>query len=76
MWTIPDDGEGDSTFQSLLWQEYLDVLVAGMQGIDCVLSGLRHHGRCRHDASGCQGRGAVQRRDVRGGGSRCDDRHR
>lgn len=40
MWTIPDDGEGDSTFQSLLWQEYLDVLIAGLQGIDCVLSGL------------------------------------
>lgn len=39
MWTIPDDGEGDNTLQSLLFQEYLDVLVAGMQGIDCVLSG-------------------------------------
>lgn len=40
MWTIPDDGEGDSTLQSVLWQEYLDVLVAGISGIDCVLSGL------------------------------------
>ena len=39
-WTIPDDGEGDNTLQSLLFQEYLDVLVAGLQGIDCVLSGL------------------------------------
>lgn len=39
MWTIPDDGEGDNTLQSLLFQEYLDVLMAGMQGIDCVLSG-------------------------------------
>ncbi len=39
-WTIPDDGEGDNTLQSLLFQEYLDVLVAGIQGIDCVLSGL------------------------------------
>jgi hypothetical protein len=39
-WTIPDDGEGDNTLQSLLFQEYLDVLVAGMQGVDCVLSGL------------------------------------
>lgn len=39
-WTIPDDGEGDDTLQSLLFQEYLDVLVAGMSGIDCVLSGL------------------------------------
>lgn len=40
MWTIPDDGEGDSTLQSVLWQEYLEVLVAGISGIDCVLSGL------------------------------------
>jgi hypothetical protein len=39
-WTIPDDGEGDNTLQSLLFQEYLDVLVAGIQGVDCVLSGL------------------------------------
>lgn len=40
MWTIPDQGEGDSNLQSILFQEYLDVLVAGLAGIDCVLSGL------------------------------------
>jgi len=39
-WTIPDDGEGDNTLQSILFQEYLDVLVAGINGVDCVLSGL------------------------------------
>ena len=39
-WTIPDDGEGDNTIQSILFQEYLDVLVAGISGTDCVLSGL------------------------------------
>lgn len=39
-WTIPDKGEGDDDLQSILFQEYLDVLVAGIQGIDCVLSGL------------------------------------
>lgn len=39
-WTLPDDGEGDNTLQSLLFQEYLDVLVAGLSGVDCVLSGL------------------------------------
>jgi hypothetical protein len=38
-WTIPDDGEGDNTIQSRLFQEYLDVLVAGISGVDCVLSG-------------------------------------
>lgn len=38
-WTLPDDGEGDNTIQSILFQEYLDVLVAGISGVDCVLSG-------------------------------------
>lgn len=39
-WTIPDKGEGDNDLQSILFQEQLDVLVAGLTGIDCVLSGL------------------------------------
>ncbi len=39
-WTIPDYGEGDSNIQSVLFQEYLDVLLAGIGGVDCVLSGL------------------------------------
>lgn len=38
-WTIPDKGEGDNDHQSVLFQEYLDALVAGINGIDCVLSG-------------------------------------
>ena len=38
-WTIPDKGEGDNDLQSILFQEYLDILVAGIQGIDCVLFG-------------------------------------
>lgn len=38
-WTIPDIGEGDSNLQSILFQEYLEVLVAGISGLDCVLSG-------------------------------------
>lgn len=38
--TLPDKGEGDNDVQSILFQEYLDVLVAGLAGIDCVLSGL------------------------------------
>lgn len=39
-WSIPDKGEGDSNIQSILFQEYLDALVAGIEGLDCVLSGL------------------------------------
>jgi hypothetical protein len=38
--TVPDDGEGDSYLQSALFQEDLDILVAGISGLDCVLSGL------------------------------------
>jgi hypothetical protein len=38
--TIPDKGEGVNNIQSILFQEDLEVLVAGIAGIDCVLSGL------------------------------------
>lgn len=37
--TIPDKGEGDNDIQSILFQEYLEVLAAGIQGIDCVVFG-------------------------------------
>ena len=39
-WTLPDKGEGDNDIQSILFQEDLEVLVAGISGVDCVLSGL------------------------------------
>lgn len=38
-WTIPDKGEGDHDIQSILFQEYLDVLTAGINGDECVLIG-------------------------------------
>lgn len=38
-WTVPDKGEGDNDIQSILFQEYLEVLAAGVQGTDCVLNG-------------------------------------
>ena len=38
-WTIPDKGEGQNDIQSILFQEYLEILVAGISGLDCVLSG-------------------------------------
>lgn len=40
MWTIPDKGEGDNDLQSILFQEDIDILIAAIQGVDCVLSGL------------------------------------
>lgn len=38
-WTIPDKGEGDNDIQSILFQEHLDILVDGISGKNCVLSG-------------------------------------
>lgn len=38
-WTVPDKGEGDNDIQSRLFQEYLEVLVEGVSGLNCVLSG-------------------------------------
>ena len=40
MWSIPDKGEGVNDIQSILFQEYLDALVVGVSGLDCVVSGL------------------------------------
>lgn len=37
--SLPDKGEGVNDIQSILFQEYLDVLIAGVTGVDCVLSG-------------------------------------
>lgn len=38
-WTIPDKGEGANDVMSILFQEYLDVFIAGVNGFDCVYSG-------------------------------------
>lgn len=39
MFTVPDKGEGQNDLQSIFFQEYLEALVAGINGLDCVLSG-------------------------------------
>lgn len=36
---VPDKGEGDNDIQSIFFQEDIDILVAGLSGVDCVLSG-------------------------------------
>lgn len=61
-WTIPDKGEGDNNIQSILFQEYLDVLLAGLSGIDCVLSGLAVTGGA--DMTPAVAKGAVLRNRV------------
>jgi len=37
--SLPDKGEGDNDLQSICFQEYLEVLLAGIDGRDCVLFG-------------------------------------
>lgn len=58
-WTIPDKGEGDSNIQSILFQEYLDVLVAGVNGIDCVLVGCAVTAQGSPDMTLAVAKGAV-----------------
>lgn len=38
-WTVYDKGTGQSDIQSILFQEYLNVLSAGVRGVDAVLAG-------------------------------------
>lgn len=37
--TIPDKGEAAHDLQSVLFQEYIDILMAGLAGTECVISG-------------------------------------
>lgn len=39
VWNVPDKGTGASDIQSILFKEYLDVLVAGVSGTDFVCNG-------------------------------------
>lgn len=39
MFTIPDKGEGQNDLQSILFQEQIDILLDGLAGVNCVLSG-------------------------------------
>jgi hypothetical protein len=38
-WSIPDKGEATSDNQSILFQEYLDAIIEGINGINCVVNG-------------------------------------
>lgn len=56
-WTLPDKGEGANDLQSILFQEYLDILLAGIGGLDCVLSGCEVTGGA--DMTPAVAKGAV-----------------
>lgn len=38
--TIPDAGEPESNIQAIFYQEDLEIMMAAVDGLDCVLSGL------------------------------------
>lgn len=57
--TLPDKGEGQNDLQSVLFQEYLDVIVAGIQGIDAVLVGCAVTAQGSPDMTVAVAKGAV-----------------
>ena len=59
---IPNFGEGDDNVQSILFETYIAVLVAGIQGRDCVLSGCAVTGGA--DMTPAVAKGAVLSQGV------------
>lgn len=59
MFTIVDKGEGQNDIQSIFFQELLEVLVAGIDGQDCVLSGLACTPQGTPDLTVAVAKGAV-----------------
>lgn len=60
MFTIPDKGEGLNDIQSILFQEYIDVLVTGVSGVDCVLSGCAVTAQAAPDMTVAVAAGSVR----------------
>jgi len=59
VWTIPDKGEGQNDLQSICFQEYLEALVAGIDGQDCVLKGCDCTAQGSPDMTVAVAKGAV-----------------
>lgn len=57
--TIPDKGEGQNDIQSILFQEDLEIMVAGLSGVDCVLSGCGCTAQGSPDMTVAVAKGAV-----------------
>lgn len=64
MFTIPDKGEGLHNNQSILFQEYIDVLVAGISGVDCVMSGCAVTAQATPDMTVAVAAGTVKTNSV------------
>lgn len=58
-WTVPDKGEGANDIQSILFQEYLEVLADGVGGRNCVLSGCLVTAQGTPDMTVAVAKGAV-----------------
>jgi len=57
--TIPDKGEGQNDIQSILFQQDLEILAAGVSGVDCVLSGCAVTAQGSPDMTVAVAKGAV-----------------
>jgi hypothetical protein len=62
--SIPDKGEGLSNIQSVFFQEYLDVLVAGISGVDCVFSGCAVTAQVTPDMTVAVASGSIRSNSV------------
>lgn len=61
--TIPDKGEGANDVQSILFQEYLDILVAGISGSTCVKTGCAVTAQATPDMTVAVAAGTVRSLD-------------
>lgn len=62
--TIPDKGEGANDVQSILFQEYFDILVAGISGSTCVKTGCAVSAQATPDMTVAVAAGTVRSNDV------------
>ena len=59
VFTIPDRGEGQNDVQSILFQEDLGIMISGLSGVDCVLSGCACTAQGSPDMTVAVAKGAV-----------------
>jgi len=64
VFTIPDKGEGQNDLQSIIFQEAIDILVAGIAGSECVLSGCDPAAQGSPDMTVAVAKGAVLSQGV------------
>lgn len=58
-WGIPDKGDGQNDLQSIIFKSYFDALLAGIDGVDCVLAGCACTPQGSPDMTVAVAKGAV-----------------